>query len=438
MPASELTVSDLGTELLASATRAVLRPLQFLSARPDFLFVAALALMLFHPPDAPVPPYDRWALGILVFAVFLRACALQERFRIAGPVTWPLLGLVGLAFVGALAQPYTAETWSLFAAKWFVPFALYHLAAHIFDGTRRLRTFETCALLTLAYLGLTAIFFILDAKPLIFPRFILDEALGIHADRARGPFLQAVANGVALNLLGLLALDAFRRRRLRSAMAAALMIGLPLAILATKTRAVWLSFAASIIVLALSSSNRRLRRGCLLIALCAGLTLLTLFTSTDHHRSLTVRLQENGPVKFRIAVYEAGWEMFLKKPLAGWGATAMQDELSRRISEFHQQRYYFHNTYLEILVQYGLLGLALYLWVIVDLFRVGRRHITDPAPEGCFLDAGFRSLWLLIVLVYLVNASFVVMNYQFVNGLLFALAGMLHAQNRRAELNSVR
>ncbi len=33
--------------------------------------------------------------------------------------------------------------------------------------------------------------------------------------------------------------------------------------------------------------------------------------------------------------------------------------------------------------------------------------------------------------VYLFNASFVVMNYQFVNGLLFTLAGILAVQNRR-------
>jgi hypothetical protein len=33
--------------------------------------------------------------------------------------------------------------------------------------------------------------------------------------------------------------------------------------------------------------------------------------------------------------------------------------------------------------------------------------------------------------VYLLNGSFVVMNYQFVNGFLFALAGLLAAQNRR-------
>jgi len=34
--------------------------------------------------------------------------------------------------------------------------------------------------------------------------------------------------------------------------------------------------------------------------------------------------------------------------------------------------------------------------------------------------------------VYLLNATFVVMNYRFVNGLLFTLAGVLAAQNRRA------
>jgi O-antigen ligase len=287
-------------------------------------------------------------------------------------------------------------------------------------------------------LGLTSILFMAGAKEFVFPRFILDEGLGIHADRARGPFLQAVANGVALNLLGLIALDSFRRLRLRGLLAAALLIGLPLAIMATKTRAVWLSFAASIVAIPLFSPNRRLRRGCLFITLCAAWALLAIYSFTDHHRSLTERLEENGPVKFRMAVYEAGWEMFLKKPLSGWGATAMQTELSRRISEFRQERYFFHNTYLEILVQYGVLGLGLYLWVIVDLFRVGRRRRSDCSPDGSFLDEDFRSLWPLIVLVYLVNASFVVMNYQFVNGLLFALAGVLNAQNRREELNAIR
>jgi O-antigen ligase len=426
----------LGTELLALTIRGVVRPLHILIVAPSLLFIATMALMLFHPPDAPVPPYDRVAFGVLIFVVFLRACVLREPLHLGGPVTWPLFGLLVLALSEVLAQPYKAETWSVFAAKWLIPFALYRVAARIFDDAASLRKFEIFALLVFAYLSLTSIFFLAGAKNFIFPHFILDESLGIHADRARGPFLQAVANGVALNLLGLIALDSFRRQRLRGLLAAGLLVGLPLAIMATKTRAVWLSFAASILVLPFFSSSRRLRRGCLCMIVGCTLVLAAFVSFTDHHRSLTERLEENGPVKFRMAVYEAGWEMFLKKPLSGWGASAMQIELSRRISDFRQEQYYFHNTYLEILVQYGVIGLGLYLWVVIDLFRVGRRRACSCSPDGSFLDENFRSMWPLIVLVYLVNASFVVMNYQFVNGLLFTLAGMLNAQNRSEELHA--
>ena len=85
-------------------------------------------------------------------------------------------------------------------------------------------------------------------------------------------------------------------------------------------------------------------------------------------------------------------------------------------------------------MQHGLLGLILYLWMVVDLFRLGRRrHPHAPSGEGTFLDEQFRSLWPVLVAVYLFNGSFVVMNYQFVNGLLFTIAGMLAAQNRQVD-----
>jgi O-antigen ligase len=153
----------------------------------------------------------------------------------------------------------------------------------------------------------------------------------------------------------------------------------------------------------------------------------------DRNTSLGDRLEERGPVMFRMAIYQAGWEMFLKKPITGWGATDMQTELSKRISGFHQEEFFFHNTYLEIVVQYGLVGLALYFWIVIDLFKLGR-SVGGPAfpGDGGFLDQQFRSLWPLLLGVFLLNGSFVVMNYQFVNGYLFTIAGLLAAQNRRA------
>jgi hypothetical protein len=99
----------------------------------------------------------------------------------------------------------------------------------------------------LSYLVFIAVAFLANERSLIFPRFILDESLGFHPDRARGPFLQAVANGMSLNLLGILAI-AFAQRR--KTIAYLLWLALPFAILATMTRAVWISFFVSTFVLA--------------------------------------------------------------------------------------------------------------------------------------------------------------------------------------------
>ncbi|MGB7585819.1 MAG: O-antigen ligase family protein [Terriglobales bacterium] len=399
---------------------------------PALLFLFTLGVMLFRPADYRFHSYDRFAFVLLIMVVLLRSWTLRIPIRLVGPVVLPLSALLLLALYDALSQPYDPETWGVLAAKWLVPLGLFILAAHIFDDSPSRRQFEVFSLLVLSYLCLIAILFMVGATDFIFPRYILDEGLGIHADRARGPFLQAVANGLALNMLGLIALDSFRRHRLPKLPAVLLIAALPLAIVATKTRAVWLSFGGSILWLMLFSPSRCLRRTCLCLVVggCLGLAG---FSLGDSHQPLKERLEATGPVAFRVAVYQAGWEMFLKKPLSGWGSLAMQTELSNQISDFHQEQFYFHNTYLEILVQYGLVGLGFYGWLIIDLFRLGRVQANARFPDGSFLDTQFRSLWPLIVVVYLINASFVVMNYQFVNGILFTLAGMLAAQNRRVQ-----
>jgi O-antigen ligase len=93
---------------------------------------------------------------------------------------------------------------------------------------------------------------------------------------------------------------------------------------------------------------------------------------------------------------------------------------------------YAHNTYLELLVEHGVVGLALYFWLMWEMWRLGRGAIPDDEKHG-FLDPQFHRMWPILLAVYWLNASMVVMSYQFVNGLLFTMAGMLAAQRRRAE-----
>lgn len=403
---------------------AAARPLQTIVAAPHLLFLGTIAVMLFRPPDVRFFALDRVLFGLVTVSIAVRICVLRLPIRVPAEVTWPMLGLLLLSAADLIRIPFEVQSWSVFAAKWMVPFTFYVIAQYVFADSRSLRNLELFAIVVLAYLIFIAVASGVGATALVFPRYILDENLGIHADRARGPFLQAVANGVSLNLLGLLAVNAMRRGRLRGAFAWLLMAAFPVAIVATKTRAVWLSFTASAI--AVLFLYRRARRLIAVAAIAAALAV-----SMFSNDSLRERVQDESPVEYRMAVYEAGWHMFTEKPVLGWPAGLIQSELFQRVSGFKVDAFYFHDTYLEIAVQHGLLGLGLYVWIIVDLMRLGRKSNVD-CEDSEFLDSEFRPVWRLMVMVYLVNASFVVMNYQFVNALLFTIAGLLSAQNRRA------
>jgi O-antigen ligase len=266
-----------------------------------------------------------------------------------------------------------------------------------------------------------AIAFLVDARALIFPRFILDESLGFHVDRARGPFLQAVANGVSLNILGILVIALPLRRK---AVGSLLWLVLPLAVLATMTRAVWISFAVSTIVLGFRLVERRLQAVCTLLAV-TGLMVGLAIGFSDHSLKATLwdRTEERGPVEARLAVYDAGWEMFQERPFTGWAPVGMYVELARRMEGYHLRTFYVHNTYLALLVEFGVPGLALYGILFFNLFRLSWRHLSDePGPI-----ASLRKVWPIILCVYLFNAFFVDMAYQFVIGLLFTVAGILCA-----------
>jgi O-antigen ligase len=412
-----------------------LRPLQAMMMAPAALFLAALAAMLLRHPDVPFYEIDRVAFMLLALGVVGRAVITRQRLLVVERATWPMIGLSLLAVASVIGESFDNQTWCLLAAKFFVPFTLFHLAGMVFREERRLRDFELFGLIILAYLCFTSIAFLVGAKSLIFPRFILDESLGYHADRARGPLLQGVANGVSLNLLGLLGLHAFLRGRIRGLKAAVLLGSLPLAILATMTRAVWLSFVISVGFLIFRSHNRRLRRICVAVTIVGALGLLVALSFDDQRRALMDRLRESGPLDFRQAVYAGGWQMFLEKPFTGWGVNRMPEELARHVSGYKEKELYPHNTYLEILVEHGIVGLALYAWLMWEVLRLGRGLVPRAEREG-LLNQQFHAMWPVLLGVYWVNAAVVVMNYQFVNGLLFTMAGMLAAQRRRAAKDS--
>ena len=155
----------------------------------------------------------------------------------------------------------------------------------------------------------------------------------------------------------------------------------------------------------------------LLIGLVIGLSNHSLETA------LWDRTGERGPVDARLSVYDAGWAMFRERPLTGWAAGGMYTELARRMDGFHLRTFYVHNTYLALLVEFGVPGLALYVILFFNLFRLSGHG--PPHESGAV--ASLRKVWPILLSVYLFNAFFVDMAYQFVIGLMFTVAGMLSA-----------
>ena len=399
----------------------LLRPLHLGLAFPSILYMAAMTVFLFRPPDLFSFYADRIAFGVLVFFVALRTMALRDKIPFWAGLSLPMLGLIALAVFRVLREPFDAQIWSIIASKYIVPFALFHIAVLVFRGASQRKHLEIFVILALAYLVFIAIAFLLDARSLIYPRFILDESLGFHPDRARGPFLQAVANGVSLNILGILLLALSQKRKI---VVSVLWLLLPLAVLATMTRAVWIAFAVSTVVLGFRLVQRRVLALCTLLAI-VGLLIGVSISLSNHSlkAALWDRTGERGPVDARLAVYDAGWAMFEERPFTGWAAGGMYAELARRMEGYQLRTFYVHNTYLALLVEFGVPGLALYVILFFNLFRLCWRG--PPGESGAV--ASLRKVWPILLSVYLFNAFFVDMAYQFVIGLLFTVAGMLCA-----------
>jgi O-antigen ligase len=411
-----------------------IQPLQVLMSLPVPLYLGTLTVMLFRPPDLEFHCADRIAFLVLVAVIGLRVLLMQQLWRPSVHITWPMCALLLLVLFDLLSRPFESQVWSVAAAKYFVPYSLFYLAGCVFCDARSRKHLEIFALIVLGYLIYLAIASLAHMDALIYPKFILDPALGLNAMRARGPFLQPVANGAALNLLGLIALDAYGRGRIRRSLPVLLLIGgLPVAILATLTRSVWLGFGVSIILLWRWTHCKRVRRICWVFIMAGVLTIVLVFGGSAEDTA-GGRLRDGDTVNFRMAAYEAGWSMFAERPILGWGASRVQTELADRIEGYRGDTFVVHNTYFEILLEHGVLGCVFYLWLVTGLIRVGRHPETRPDAEASsefMVGRSGRTLWLLLLSVYFINATFVVMNYQFVNGLTFTIAGILACQSQR-------
>jgi putative inorganic carbon (hco3(-)) transporter len=324
--------------------------------------------------------------------------------------------------VGTIHDP--EAVYGLFDTIGLVPLLLFVASPVIYRTARQRAIFLGTMVGLGAYLGLTALFETVGLDALVWPRYILDPDVGLHFGRARGPFAQAVGNGIALFVCGVMAVIAvarWRRRatRLFAGATALLCLG---GLLFTLTRSIWLASAvAALVVLVGAPPLRRFAVPAIGVAVVLVVAALALIPGLSD--AAESRRSNQLPIWDRYNLNVAALNMIEERPLLGFGWATFPTE---SITYFRQGDEYpmrgagslAHNTFLSNSVELGLIGTALWLGaLLLALAEVIRRR----GPPDAF---HWRVAFVAATVQFLVVAGFVLLSYPFPNRMVWILAGI--------------
>lgn len=394
-----------------------------------WLVLSGLLLSCFagHWQDMGVPlPIDRALLLTGLAIEWARAGKTNTLPRISSTAVL-LAAAAAWAAVSFIGSPVrTSDGFYFLLDLYLIPSILF-VSAPILFGTRHRRFAFTAAFAVFGlYLGLTAITQTLGLSSLVFPGYILDPSVGLHQDRARGPYVEAVDNGMMLIFSGtlgaLLATTAVGRRWRIIGSVAALACAVGCAL--TLTRAIWLAGGVALVIALIAIPGLRRRLPTVLVGLVLlASAFVAIFPS--FLTSATARGEAQSPIWDRLDVAQGATLMGVENPLFGVG----WNQAGLRMSEFVRLGADYpvtaasanlipHNVFLSRFAELGIPGTALWLAglaavVLVPVVRRGRK--------------GYGA-WRVVLLTYtscwLIIANFGPVNYSEPQYILYLVGGI--------------
>ena len=374
-------------------------------------------------------PIDRLVTVVGIIAVVVRPWFVDGAPRIRARRLHWLLALLTLYSLGSAAWSDTlrqhAALFDLLDRLGIEPFLLFLVAPAAFATEHQRRILLTTMAVIGAYLGVIAIFEVIGPHSLVFPSFIMNPALGVHQGRARGPFLEAGADGLAMfnsAIACALLLGDSGRRRWRAALVAVIVLCV-FGLLLTETRQVWAGAVAGAVVAALLS--RRLRRLLPIGVLVVGLIVGGAYVSLPKLRAeLNSRTSDQRSLWDRYNSDDAALRMIEERPLLGFGWGEFPTASPRY---YHVARTYpltsvveVHNVTLSNAAELGLLGVVPWL-IAVAIAMISPLTRRGP-PE--------RELWKLaaiaIAIAWFVQTNFAPVSYALDNYIPWVFAAIAY------------
>jgi O-antigen ligase len=410
---------------------------------PAYTLSAAIVLspLAGHWPQFGVPGWlspDRLLFVGGIAAVLLRAPPVADRPRLRPSAAHAVLGL---AAVSALVSALVAGTLlresgflKIFDAFGILPFLVFLVAPIAFRAPADRRVLLAALVALGAYLSLTVLFEMAGLDALVFPRYILDPEYGIHFGHGRGPFVDAVACGLAQFTCAVacaIAVVTWRRTWLR-VLAALVAVLCAVGVFLSMERSVWIGAAvgATIAMLAARRTRAYLLPVVAVIALAVGAAWSLIPGVSERVRE---RVEARDALWDRKNLDRAALNMVEARPLIGFGWGRFTDyspDYFEQADDYpltaagviHKgsRRFGVHNTPLTYAVELGLIGMT--LWLVGLVLGVGGALATRGPPDLLPWRVGVLAVAMSVLVV--MNA---VPPTAWANRSLWLLAGVVYA-----------
>lgn len=354
--------------------------------------------------------------------------------------------LVWLTFSTLTSQPEDSSVlpkspyWRLLVSFW-TPAFLFAVTRCSPLNDKTIRWFLIALAGLGSYLALTALAETAGVWSVVFPRYIADPEQGLHFGRARGPALNSVSLGVYLSIClwaaWLVAPRLPHKLKMLFWLATPVMA---FGVLLTYTRSTWIGLALSGLVVLAWHLPKRKRVPVLTAVIILGLV----FGIGARKSLLQLEREDSGgvsqhSVQQRTAFAYVSWKMFKDNPLLGVGFGRFYDQklpyLSDRTQTFELESIrdlHHHNTFLGLLVETGMVGLAAYLAVLAGLLTSGWRLANNALASPDMQRLGI--MLVATVSAYLPSALFHDLTHVHSDQwLVFLIAGVAYGCERRLE-----
>jgi O-antigen ligase len=139
-----------------------------------------------------------------------------------------------------------------------------------------------------------------------------------------------------------------------------LMAGLLGLLVLTYTRGAWIAFLLAVLTLGIIRYRKVLLIGVVVFTL-----LYATIPTVQERAARVIKPDPYGSIVWRLGLWEDGFNYTLQKPILGHGAGTAKDVIAKNRGEAKGSPHP-HNDYLKIALEYGFLGLAAYLYLLIS------------------------------------------------------------------------